>query len=57
LLVNFAGRFAEKLADQVAAAAESEFFGHDAQGAVGGNEVHVADAGIAVDCGEQVLAK
>jgi hypothetical protein len=49
--MNFAGGFAENLADQIAAAAEREFFGHDAQGAVGGDEVHGMNAGIAFDCG------
>jgi hypothetical protein len=37
---------AQQLADEVGAAGEFEFFGHDAEGAVGGNEVDGADAGV-----------
>ena len=51
LLVNFAGGFAKNLVDQVAAAAEGEFFGHDAQGAVGGDEVYGMDSLVAFGCG------
>ena len=49
--MNLAGGLAQNLADQVAAAAEAEFFGHDAQGAVGGDEVHGMDARVAFGCG------
>lgn len=54
LQLDLAGTLAQDPADEIAASAERKLFGEDAQGAVGSNEVHSLDAGIAFD-GEQKL--
>ena len=54
LLMDFAGRVSEHLAHQVATAAEFEFFGNDAQGAAGGDEVDRLNAFVAFDSEQQV---
>ena len=51
--MDFLGVGAEELADQVGAAGEFEFFGHDAESAVGGDEVDGADAGVLFDGAEE----
>ena len=57
LLLDFAGGTASKnLADEIVAAGDFEFFRHDAQRAVGGDEVDGFDAVVAVH-GEQELAQ
>ena len=60
LLMNFARRLfgtaAKDLFDEIAAAAQSEFFGHDAQRTVRGDEIHRLDPLVAVD-GLQKMAK
>jgi len=53
LLANFAGLTPEQLLDHVVAAAEFEFFSHDAQGAVRGDKVDGCDARIALDGKQQ----
>ncbi len=57
LRMNFAGGASEDLGDQVAAAAQSEFFGDHAQRAVGGDEVDGLDAFVAVHGEQQVAEK
>ena len=56
LLLDLAGGLAQDLANQIAASTQREFFSEDAQRAVGSDEVHGLDAGIAFD-GEQKLFK
>ena len=57
--MDFAGcrLAAQDLADQVAAAAQAEFLGHDAQGAVGGDEIDGLDARVALHRQQKVLEK
>jgi hypothetical protein len=55
LQLDLAGSFAQDLADEIAASAQREFFGKDAQGAVGSNEVHGLDAGVAVDSEQKLF--
>jgi hypothetical protein len=57
LLLNFARSVSEQLLDKVVAAAEVEFFGHDAQGAVGRYEVYGFNAFIALDGLQQMTQK
>src|SRR5690348_10587655 len=57
LLLNFARSGSEQLLDEIVAAAEIKFFGHNAQGAVGSDEVHGFDALVALDGLEQMAKK
>jgi hypothetical protein len=58
LLLNFAGGAApEELSDEVVAAAEAKLFSHDAQRAVGGNEVDGFSALIAVHSEHELTEK
>ncbi len=56
LLVNFAGCVTEKMGDEVVATAQTKFFGHHAQSAVGSDEVRALNASVAVD-GQQQMAQ
>ena len=57
LQLDLAGGFAQDLADQIAASTQREFFGEDAQGTVGSNEVDGLDAGIAFDGKQKLFEK
>lgn len=46
VLLDFGGRCAEELLCEVVAAADMQFFGEDAESAVGGNEVYFCYAGV-----------
>ena len=52
-----AARGAENLADEIGAALQSELFRHNAQGAVGGDEVHRRQALVANYGEQKVLEK
>jgi hypothetical protein len=57
--MNFACGFsrtaAKDLSDEIAAAAQTEFFSHDAQRAVGGDEVHRLHTLIAINREQEVF--
>lgn len=49
LLLDFGGRFAEQSINQLVAAFDSDFLGHDAQSALGGDEIDGLDPLVAFD--------
>jgi hypothetical protein len=55
LLVNFAGGFADELADEIASPAQFEFFGHNSKSAIGGDEVYGSDALVAFHREQQMF--
>jgi hypothetical protein len=57
LLLNCARGFADELANEVAASAQLQLFGHDAKRAVRGDEVHVSDTLVAFHGEKQMFEK
>ena len=55
LLLDLAGLVPEQLLDEVIAAGDAEFFGHDAQGAVGSDEVHNGNMLVTLDREQKLL--
>ncbi len=57
LLVNLRRRFADDLFQKIAAAAKAKLFGHDAQSAVGGDEVDGLNTFVAFDGQKKLFQK